>query len=316
MSPPPLVSIVLCTRDGAGTLPAVLRAIRAQRALFPFEIVAVDSGSEDATMTLLREQVDRLVEIEPAEFNHGSTRNVAVEAARGEFVVLLVQDAEPDSTLWLANLVGPLLADQTLAGTYARQVPRDDASIVTREYLLRYAGASPEPRTQALSSHADFSDLTAPQKLALCTFDNVCSCIRRAVWRDHPFRATPIAEDVEWAKDVLLAGYRLAYVPDAVVRHSHERGSHYELMRTYLVHQRLGVLLGLRTVPSLGHLVHSIGTTAVAHLRWLAGDRTGSGRNLREIPRALALAVAFPLGQYLGGKSAATGRDYLRARGI
>ncbi len=58
----------------------------------------------------------------------------------------------------------------------------------------------------------DFARLSPLERLALCTFDNVCSCIRRSVWRVHPFPEAPIAEDVEWAREVLVAGYRLAYV--------------------------------------------------------------------------------------------------------
>jgi len=41
---PPRVSIVLPTRNGAATLPAVLDAIARQRVDFPFEVVAVDSS--------------------------------------------------------------------------------------------------------------------------------------------------------------------------------------------------------------------------------------------------------------------------------
>ena len=83
-----------------------------------------------------------------------------------------------------------------------------------------------------------------------------------------------------------------------------------------MIHQRLGVLLGLRPIPSFGHFVLGIGAMALTHTWWIARSRAGSGRHLAELPRALALAVALPLGQYLGGKSAVTGRDYLRARGV
>jgi hypothetical protein len=69
-------------------------------------------------------------------------------------------------------------------------------------------------------------------RLVRCAFDNVCSCIRRTAWTEHPFRAAPIAEDLQWAHDVLLAGYSLAFVPDAVVLHSHDRSPIYEFKRT------------------------------------------------------------------------------------
>ena len=225
----PSVSILLLSRNGAGTLPRVLAAVRSQVAPFPFEVVAVDSGSEDGTVELLRREADRLIEIRAEDFNHGTTRNVGMEACRAPLVVLLVQDADPASADWLARLVEPLLAGDPLAGTYARQVPRPDASPVVRAYLSRYPATGSAPRRQSIADRLEFDALTPGGRLAVCTFDNVCSCIRRDVWERHPFTAAPIAEDLAWAREVMLAGYDLAYVPGAVVVHSHDRPAGYEL---------------------------------------------------------------------------------------
>src|SRR5262249_44175789 len=108
---PPHVSVVLPTRNGADTLPAVLAAIRRQRADLAVEIVAVDSSSTDGTAELLRRSADRVVSIAADAFDHGLTRNLGIEHARGELVVLMVQDAEPASDRWLAALTAPLLTD-------------------------------------------------------------------------------------------------------------------------------------------------------------------------------------------------------------
>ena len=326
MTGTPVVSVLLLTRNGMATLPRVLASIRAQAAAFPVEVVAVDSGSRDGTAELLRAQADRLIEIREVEFNHGATRNMGVAACSAPLVVLLVQDAEPASSDWLARLTAPLLAAAVrarpnigapaLAGTYARQVPRADASGVVREYLRQYPATHPDPRRQRLANRAAFESLSPAARLAVCTFDNVCACIRRDVWERHPFRNVPIAEDLAWAKDVLLAGYDLAYVPDAAVMHSHDRPARYELQRTYLVHQQLRRLFGLATVPSRMHLARSIVISLAAHLRWTLGGPGGAMAKAAAVPRAMALAVALPLGQYLGARSADTGRELLRMRGV
>jgi rhamnosyltransferase len=312
----PLVSVLLLTHNGADTLPGVLAAIKSQDVPFPFELVAVDSGSRDGTTDLLRAQADRLIEIREAEFNHGTTRNLGVEACRAPLVVLLVQDAEPESRAWLSRLAAPLAENDRLAGTYARQQVRPGASAVTAAYLARYAAAAMRPRVQSLASREALDALSPAARLETCTFDNVCSCIRRAVWQAHPFRATPIGEDLDWAREVMLAGHQLAYVPEAVVLHSHDRPASYELRRTYLVHQRARRLFGLATVPSTFHLARSISVSALAHSRWTLGAPIGVTSKLAQLPRALALAVALPLGQYLGARSADTGRELLRARGV
>ena len=322
----PAISVLLLTRNGMATLPRVLASIRSQGATFPYEVVAVDSGSGDGTAGWLRGRVDRLIEIRVEEFNHGTTRNVGVEACRAPLVVLLVQDAEPASPNWLVRLVEPLQAEQSrgpgpvsthpLAGTYGRQAPRPDSSAVVRAYLSRYPATSTVPRRQSVPTREAFDALGPAERLAVCTFDNVCSCIRRDAWQQHPFDAAPIAEDLAWARTVLLAGYDLAYVPDAAVVHSHDRPASYELRRTYLVHQQLRKLFGLATIPSLAHLARGMAVSAATHVRWTMGGPGGVAAGLGALPRALSLAAAMPLGQYLGARSADTGRELLRARGV
>jgi rhamnosyltransferase len=287
-----LVSIVIPTRNGAATLAPVLDALARQRADFAFETIAIDSASTDGTPDLLGGRVDLLLGIEADAFDHGLTRNLGVERARGEFVVLLVQDAVPVGDGWLSALVAPLRADATLAGTFARQLPRPAAHAITRYYHERWLGASTVARIVSLDSRGEFDSLTPAARLDRCTFDNVCSCIRRSVWARYPFRATPIGEDVEWARDVLLAGYRLAFVPAAVVVHSHDRSARYELARTFVLHRRFYELFALRTIPTVPLLVRAIASSLRTHLR--------CERSLR----AAALAFAWPLGQYLGARAA------------
>jgi len=297
----PLVSIVLVTRNGAATLGAVLNAVKRQRLDAPFEIIAVDSGSTDGTLDLLRGRVDQLVEIPAATFNHGLTRNHGIERAKGDLLVLLVQDAEPQTDHWLAALVDPLRRDTRIAGTFARQRPREDASPMTKYYLSRWIAGSDRSRITSIADRRAFDRLLPAEQFEQCVFDNVCSCIRKSVWTAHPFRETPIGEDVEWAREVLLAGHSLAYVPESVVVHSHDRSARYELDRTRALHERLFSLFGLRTIPTVPALARSILSSTALHTR--CQRESGSWRGYG---RSLTLAVAWPLGQYLGGRDGET----------
>jgi rhamnosyltransferase len=301
----PFASVLLVTRDGMRDLPAVLDALAAQRVDFGVETVAVDSGSTDGTVPFLRARVDRLLEVAPASFNHGATRNYGIEHCRGEVVVLLVQDAVPAGASWLAELAAPLREDAQVAGSFARQVPRTDAGAITRYYHARWPAAGTAPRRVTVAGEAAFARLGPAERQDLCTFDNVCSCVRRAVWREHPFPTAPIAEDLAWARAVLLTGHALAFAPRAVVVHSHERSPLYELKRTCLVHAQLQRLFGLRTIGSLAGLGLSVAWALRAHVDCVRSDRPG--RRGPELLRGLGLAVAWPLGQYLGGRSAAQG---------
>ena len=91
------ISIVIPTLNGAETLPAVLEAIARQRVDVPVELLAVDSGSTDGTVSLLQQSRVDVTSIPSQAFDHGLTRNLALSRAHGDLVVLLVQDAVPVS---------------------------------------------------------------------------------------------------------------------------------------------------------------------------------------------------------------------------
>ena len=112
-----------------------------------------------------------------------------------------------------------------------------------------------------------------------------------------------IAEDLEWAKDVLLAGHSLTFVATAAVFHSHERSASYEFARTYHLHRRLFELFELQTIPTLPLLARAVGSSLALHLTC---ELRSSGRSLRvrSLARTMSLAVAWPLGQYIGALSA------------
>jgi rhamnosyltransferase len=299
----PRVSIVIPTRNGMATLPAVLDAIAQQRTSLPFEIVAIDSGSTDGTVSLLRRRAQRVLQIDPATFDHGLTRNLAIEHATGDLIVLLVQDATPATDMWLDTLSRAFARDERLAGVFARQIARPDASPLTRLYLNRWVGASDAPRTMEPATASALAALPPSARLERCTFDNVCSCIRRCVWERHPFRSTRFAEDLAWARDVLVAGYRLAYIPEASVIHSHDRSAWYEFQRAYEAHRAMYELFELRTIPTLPALVRAVVSCVRLHAR--------TERTLR----AYALALAWPAGQYLGALSARRGWQTRVSRG-
>jgi rhamnosyltransferase len=299
----PRISVVVPTLNGAATLPAWLAAIERQQVAGGVEIVAVDSGSTDGTLDLLTSRVATLLRVAPADFDHGATRNLAIASARGALVVLAVQDAVPLDADYLDRLTRPFDVDPAVAGTVARQIASDGASAITRHYLTMWPAASAAPWTSRLSSAAEFERLTPAERLRRCVFDNVASCLRRSVWQRHPFVATPIAEDLAWARDVLLAGHAITYVPEAVVVHSHDRSPAYEFARTRVVHARLQALFGLRTIPSWPLLVRAVAVSATAHARleW---------RRPRQWARAAGLAAAWPTAQYLGARDALSGRAW------
>jgi rhamnosyltransferase len=209
----PLISILIPVRNGGDDFGRCLAAIERQRIDGGVETVVADSGSTDHTVRVAREYGARVFEIPKEEFRHGRTRNVAAEQARGELLVFTTQDAFAKRPDWLEQLTAPFRSDETLAGVYGRQIAHEGASPPEQFFLDFLYGK--EARVQRISDPDDLS-------LRTTLFSNVNSAIRRAIWKRFPFDdAVFFAEDQEWARRVLLAGYALRYEPAAVVRHSH-----------------------------------------------------------------------------------------------
>jgi rhamnosyltransferase len=208
-----LISVVIPVKDGGDDLRRCLDALEGQRVDEERELVVADSGSTDGSRELAASHGARIVDVSASEFLHGATRNLAVEQARGEILAFTTQDAYPADESWLARLAAALREDDSVAGVYGRQLAHEDASPPERFFLDFLYGA--EPRVQHVAG---------PEELSMRTtlFSNVNSAIRRDVWEKFPFASDLFfAEDQDWARRVLLAGYTLRYEPSAAVYHSH-----------------------------------------------------------------------------------------------
>lgn len=230
----PLVSVVIPTLNAGTNFARLLEALKGQRVSGDVEIVIVDSGSRDETLKIARAAGTQVLTIPHRQFNHGQARNYAIQVSKGEFVALTVQDALPTDDYWLEKLLAPLIEHKEIAGSYGLQVAYPNAGLLARARSALWAETHCSYVVKALETPDRFSELTPRQRLELIEFDNVTSCIKRKVWEEVPFPKRNYGEDMAWAKEVLMRGYRIAFVPTAQVWHCHERGWLYELRRAYI----------------------------------------------------------------------------------
>ena len=209
-----MISVVIPVKDGGRDLGRCLDSIGAQRVDEAVEIVVVDSGSSDGSVATARAAGATVHEISPADFNHGSARNLGASRSHGEIIVFTSQDAYPVGRDWLSLLAAPLKEPGSdLAGVYGGQLPHEDARPPEVFFLNFLYG--PGPRRQRAESATDLS-------MASTLFSNVNAAIPRSVWERFPFADDIImSEDQEWSRRVLLAGFSILYEPRAAVRHSH-----------------------------------------------------------------------------------------------
>ena len=252
----PKVTVFLPTKNAGPNFDAVLRAVRNQRTDFAFDIRAIDSGSTDDTVACLRDHDVDVTAIDPDDFGHGKTRTRGVLATSAEFVAILSQDAEPADEHWLTRLAAPF-DDPTVAGTWARQIPRADCHPFLRPNLDAHMAQCDASEADATNIQepldlVTWSRLEPASRVARIAFDDVSSMVRRAVVERHPFPDVDFGEDIAWARSVLFAGHRIAFVGGAEVVHSHEFHRTELTSRVEATHRALRRETNFVPIPNLG----------------------------------------------------------------
>lgn len=211
-----VISILLLTKNGSRDLERLLPALYGQRDVAPFEVIAVDSGSTDDTVRLLRRYPLRLRQILPETFHHARTRNMAAGLATGEFLVLLSQDAVPASDRWLNRLLANF-TDPRVGAVYGRQLPKPGCFTERHDtfdtiYGTKRVVKDPAHRNGLGYRFYHFSDANA--------------AIRHRVWQATRFpEDLKVFEDLGIAKRMLDSGWKIVYEPEAAVVHSHNHST-------------------------------------------------------------------------------------------
>lgn len=182
--------------------------------LSPEQVLIVDSSSADRTADLARAAGFRLYVISREEFNHGGTRQLAAELLPdAEFLIYLTQDAVLANADALDTLLRPF-TDSKIAATFGRQLPHPGAGPIEAHARLFNYPAQSDVRT--LESRWDLGFKAA-------FISNSFAAYRReALMAIGGFPSNVIfGEDTITAAKFLLSGWKITYVAEAQVYHSH-----------------------------------------------------------------------------------------------
>ena len=170
----------------------------------PDEIIVVDSGSTDATVSIAAAFPTTVLNIPPEEFSFGRALNIGLGAAKSDLAVFASAHVYPVYDSWVELLTRPF-QDEQVALTYGRQQAPADGRFSEQQLLARWFPATSVQRQQE----------------PFC--NNANAAIRRSVWESIPYdeKLTGL-EDLDWAKRALARGYDLSYVAEAPVVHVHD----------------------------------------------------------------------------------------------
>jgi GT2 family glycosyltransferase len=235
----PRVSVAVCTYNGSRTIRETLEAT--SRLEYPdYEVIVVDDGSTDSTPAIAAEYDVRVIHTE----NRGlsSARNTAYQAATGEIIAYLDDDAYPDPH-WLTYLAATFMRTGH-AGVGGPNIPPPSDGPIA-DCVANSPGGP---------THVLLSDRKA-EHIPGCNMAFRRECLQEVGGFDPQFRIA--GDDVDLCWRLHERGWTLGFSPAAVVWH-HRRNS----VRAYLRQQRnYGKAEALleRKWPekynSLGHLV-------------------------------------------------------------
>jgi rhamnosyltransferase len=260
-------------------------------------VLIVDSSSTDGTVELARAAGFCVHTISRSEFNHGGTRQLAADLLPDvDLILFLTQDAilaTPEAISILLNQ----FEDPKVAVAYGRQLPQPGAtSIEAHARLFNY------PTQSSLRS------LESRKQLGFKTIfiSNSFSAYRRdALMAVGGFpRDVIFGEDTVTAAKLLLSGWKIAYVAEAQVYHSHS----YSWLQDFRRYFDIGVLHARE-----GWLLKEFGGTGGEGKRFIRSEVSYLRRHeKRLIPSAIVRTGLKLLGYRLGRKESNLSQSWKR----
>jgi rhamnosyltransferase len=282
----------------------VLKAVFSQEINAKFEVVIIDSGSTDKTLDIITQYPLRRYQIKGEEFNHGLTRNFAISKSQGRYIVLMTADAIPYNNHWMERLVNNLDCDERVAGVYSRQIPHKDSHTLTQVRVNKFFTSSKTKRESQIDRIEDYEKLSPVEKHEFCNFDNISSCIRKEIWAKIPFPKTDFAEDLEWSRSVLRAGYKIIYEPDSIVYHSHDFSVFDWYKKNRINFNKLSTLFGVNTINNVYRLLAFFFIYTLRDTYFLYKEKRRFKTIISNIHLIPFYSLSLALGQYIGIKDA------------
>ena len=269
---PHKVSVVIPTLNGGTEFDLLLRKLRDQQGVAEVEIVVVDSGSRDDTVAHARARGAVVVQITPAEFSHSHARNLGADAASGDFVLFMVQDAFPIGRYWLHSMLAWLLAHraQGVVAASCSEYCRSDSDLMYDSMVhthYRFLGCHEFDRIGELRG----TDHMALRSLG--QLSDVACLIDRSTFQAYRYRGD-YAEDLDLGIRLIRDGHKVAMLASVKVIHSHNRTAHYYLKRSFVdVIFLVGMFDDFVSPPcaSAAGLIDGVQATARGLEAWLHG---------------------------------------------
>jgi rhamnosyltransferase len=196
------VSVIIPVKNGESTLSACLNSIVLQTIVENIEIIVLDSGSLDKSISIAESYGAKIVKIEPSQFNHGLTRNLGVQHANGDLLFYTVQDAELSAYTQLESMTDHFKNPEVQAVVGIQGYP----SHLDKNPALWFKRVDEPKIERRCFPNGKFEQLSKQEQFEISNWDNVNAMYRKSVLHLQPFTETNFSEDWIWANRALKTG--------------------------------------------------------------------------------------------------------------
>ncbi|MCD6419939.1 MAG: glycosyltransferase family 2 protein [Synergistetes bacterium] len=224
-----MISIIIPTYNASKCLKELLEALE-QQTMKCEEIIIIDSSSTDDTIEIAKSFGAKVITIPKQEFDHGGTRTKAAKFAGGKILIYLTQDALPYNKYAIENIIKPFYKDEKIGAAYGRQIPYPNATPFARH--LRIFNYPEKSYVRSLKDKSKYG-------LKTCFCSNSFAAYRKSALEEIGWfkNRLIVGEDSYAVAKMLLKGYKVAYVAEAKVYHSHN----YSIMQEFKRYFDIGV---------------------------------------------------------------------------
>lgn len=226
---PPLVSLVIPTRNQVGLLRQCIESIRRKTTYPRYEVIVVDNGSDDPQTLAYFEQLesDPAVKVlrDARPFNYSQLNNSAVAACAGELVALVNNDIEVIAPGWLGEMVS--IALQPGVGAVGARLWYPDDTLQHGGVVLGIGGVAGHAHKGFPKGHPGYAGRICFAS-SFSAVTAACLVVRKALYHQvgglNERELRVAFNDVDFCLRLREAGCRNVWTPYADLYH-HESAS-------------------------------------------------------------------------------------------
>lgn len=215
-----MISVIIPAYNAENTISICLEALFYQTIdQTEYEVIVIDDGSTDTTKKIIQQNYPQVRLISQHNQGPAAARNNGAHQAKGDLLFFTDSDCEPTQN-WIEEMRKPFTQDPNLTGVkgiYKTKQPEIVARFVQLEYEDKY-------HFMRKQKSIDFIDTYS------AGFRKETFLKMNGYNEDFPVAC---AEDVELSFRMANAGYKMIFVPDAIVYHLHPHTLRAYLKKKY-----------------------------------------------------------------------------------